>query len=148
MQTMADMETALAATLDWSSVTIATSDASLSALARLRQQWQEEASMRYTPVLRRWLGMQMALTLHPFSGLGHTLTDRITLLGMRMALAKLALLSAHHVHGPLPQEQVVRIIQSLSRFIDHLGDPGFSLAIAGETGWTGEARMHGLIRFA
>lgn len=148
MHTIAAMETALASALDWNSVSITTSDASLPALARLRQQWQEEASILYTPVLRRWLGMQMALALHPFSGLGHTLTDRITLLGMRMALCKLALLSAHHVQGPLAQEHIVRIMQSLSRFIDHLGDPAFSLAIAAETGWTAEARMHGLIRFA
>jgi len=40
---------------------------------------------------------------------------------------------------------VVRIIQSLSRLLDHLGDPAFSLKIYAETGWIKEARMRGLL---
>lgn len=146
MLTITEMQTALASTLDWASVTINTTDASEAALEYLQHLWQTEARTLYTPVLRRWLAMQMSITLHPFSGLGATLTDRITLLGMRLATIKLALLSSHSVNGPLRPENIVRVVQSLSRLLDHLGDPAFSMQIAAETGWSDEARMHGLMR--
>jgi hypothetical protein len=40
---------------------------------------------------------------------------------------------------------VISVVQSLSRFMDHLGDPGFSLQICDETGWNRENRMRGVI---
>ncbi len=146
LQTIADMETALAANLDWANVAITTSDASIPALEHLQRSWYEEAKPLYNPILRRWLAMQISLHLHPFGGLGHNLAQRVTLMGMRLALVKLALASAHALHGPLAQDHIVRIVQSLSRFLDHLGDPAFSMSIATETGWDSEARMHGLLR--
>jgi len=147
METIRDMEAALAATLDWGAVSIATSDASLPALSHLQHCWYNEAKTLYNPILRRWLGMQMALNLHPFGGLGQSLTERVTLLGMRLAITKLALVCGHAKYGALTQDQTVRIVQSLSRFLDHLGDSTFSIAIATETGWINEDRMHGLLRF-
>ncbi len=147
MQTITEMETALCAKLDWKTVTIATSDASPGAHAKLQNLWQGDVKAFYTPILRRWLSMQIAMGLHPFGGLGNTLIERVTLMGMRLATIKLALLASHSISGTyLPPDQVVRIIQSLSRFLDHLGDPAFSMAIATETGWETEARMHGLLR--
>lgn len=145
-QTISDMQTALAATLDWQNVSITTSDASLAAFERLQTSWYTEARNIYTPILRRWLTMQMALHLHPFGGLGATLTERTTLMGMRLAIIKLALASAHSLHGALDEPHIIRIVQSLSRLLDHLGDASFSMAIAEETGWASEARMHGLLR--
>lgn len=146
MQTITEMETALAATLDWGNVTIAISDASEPALHHLQHLWATQARALYTPILRRWLYTQMALILHPFSGLGATLTERVTLMGMRLATIKLALLCAHAHHGALSSENMIRVVQSLSRLLDHLGDPIFSMQIATETGWATEARMHGLLR--
>ena len=145
-QTIEDMESALATKLNWNDVTITTTELSLTSLEQLQQLWAAEAHALYSPLLRRWLHMQIALGLHPFSGLGHTLTERVTLLGMRLALIKLALLCGHATHGSLTQTDCVRIVQSLSRFLDHLGDPSFSMAIATETGWSEEDRIHGLLR--
>ena len=146
MQTITTMETALSATLNWTNVTITTTDTSISALEQLQHSWYNEAQPLYNPILRRWLAMQIALNLHPFAGLGHSISERITLLGMRLATIKLALACAHRLQGALPQADITRIVQSLSRLLDHLGDPAFSIAIATETGWTSEARMHGLMR--
>jgi hypothetical protein len=65
---------------------------------------------------------------------------------VRFATFKLALMSASVIHKiELPEETVVRIAQSLSRFLDHLGDAYFSLKIYGETGWDQEARLRGLL---
>ncbi len=73
--------------------------------------------------------------------------ERATLIGVRLATVRLAFMCACDIHGPqLPQEVVIRLLQSLSRFMDHLGDPAFSLQIYAETGWTKEARMRGHAR--
>lgn len=145
-QTVADMESALAAKLDWNNVTIAISDLhSINALETLRALWQQHAG-HYGPVLRHWLYMQLSMGLHPFAGPGKNPTERITLLGVRMAMLKLALLCSHAVHGPLTDADIVRVTQSLSRLLDHLGDASFSLSICNETGWSQEARMRGLLQ--
>lgn len=145
-QTIADMEKALAVTLDWEQAGIATSDGSLPAYQSLQALWGKEASKTYTPILRRYLQMQVSLALYPFGGFGNTLSERITVIGVRLATIKLALLCGHSIYGAtLPQDVVVRIVQSLSRFMDHLGDPQFSLRIYTETGWLQESRMRGLL---
>jgi len=146
-QTIADMEKALDVTMNWDSVQIQTNDNSLGAYQSLQALWSTEASQHYAPALRRYLQMQMSLALYPYGGFGNTLSERITVIGVRLATIKLALLCSHSIHNAvLPQDVVVRVIQSLSRFMDHLGDPEFSLKIYAETGWTGEARMRGLLQ--
>ncbi len=144
-QTMEDMEKALSVTLDWQNVQIHLSDKSPLALEKMRLRWRQEKT-HYAPVLKRWLQMQLSLALFPFSGFGNTLSERITILGVRLATVKLALMCANSLdNSPLPQDLIVRVIQSLSRFLDHLGDPAFSLSIYNETGWTEESRMRGLL---
>ncbi len=142
-QTIGEMEKALAATLDWEQVHIRLSPDSAGALAALRAAWQESGDY-YTHALRRVLAMQLSLNLFPFAGLGADAVERITFIGVRLATIRLALASAHVLYGALPEAEIVRIIQSLSRFLDHLGDAAFSLSIYGETGWTKEARLLGL----
>ena len=74
------------------------------------------------------------------------LSERITIIGMRLATFKLALQCACYLYGEvLPEETMVRIAQSLARFLDHLGDATFSLSIYNETGWTKEARLRGAL---
>jgi hypothetical protein len=41
--------------------------------------------------------------------------------------------------------QVVRIVQSLSRVLDHLADPELSLKIYEEPGWLREPRLRALM---
>ena len=142
-RTIADIEQALKATLDWQNVQIAVSEGSSAALTAIRQEWQE-AAPHYAHALRRFLAMQLSLGLFPFAGLGSDAVQRITFIGVRLATVKLALMCAHHLHGPLSNEDIVRIIQSLSRFMDHLGSADFSLSIYNETGWTNEARLRAL----
>ncbi|MDX2073094.1 MAG: flagellin lysine-N-methylase [Alphaproteobacteria bacterium] len=139
-KTISDMERSLQATLDWERVQISLGEGSAAALADIRAKWQE-ASPHYAHALRRYLAMQLSLALFPFAGLGGNASERVTFIGVRFATIKLALACAHHLHGPLAGEDIVRIIQSLSRFMDHLGDAAFSLSIYAETGWNKEARL-------
>lgn len=140
-----DMEAALGAKLDWKNVLIDVGDDGATAYEEMKKLWQKNQE-KMQPVLKRYLQMQLSLNLYPFSGLGSNLSERITLIGVRLATIKLALMSScGKFEGALPQEIVVRVVQSVSRFMDHLGDPTFSLQIYEETGWTKETRMRGLL---
>lgn len=144
--TVRDMEQALAVSLDWEKLSIAITDASLPAWQQMQHRWQQEWAAHFAPILRRWLAAQLSVSLFPFAGLGDTLTDRATLLGVRFATVQLALMCACQMKGDIiPPEDVVRVVQSLSRFLDHLADPTLSLHIYSETGWVREPRLRALI---
>jgi lysine-N-methylase len=145
-QTIDDMEKALAVTLDWGAVAIHTTPQSAAAYQQVQAVWREKYAPHYAPLLRRWLQMQLSLSLYPFAGLGATLSERITIIGVRMATIKLALMCGCSItRSVLSQDVVVRVVQSLSRVLDHLGDAAFSLQIYSETGWIQEKRMRALI---
>ncbi|MDE3015902.1 MAG: flagellin lysine-N-methylase [Pseudomonadota bacterium] len=144
-QTIAEMETMLAVSLDWEKILIHADEKSFPAYLKLQTLWKKHGEY-YTPVLRRWLTMQLSLAMYPFGGFGRTLSERVTVIGVRLATFKLALMCGCGMYGAvLPQEAVVRIMQSLSRFMDHLADSAFSLRIYAETGWMEESRMRGLL---
>lgn len=145
-QTVSDMEKALCVTLDWENVTIEASEKSAAAYRRIKAAWQNEATAEFDTILRKWLAMQLSLTLHPFAGLGENISERMTILGVKFATFKLALMCACDTYDRTQREEFApRIAQSLARFLDHLGDAAFSLRIYNETGWTKEARMRGLL---
>jgi hypothetical protein len=139
-KTISEVEQSLQVTLDWQNVQIALRENSGAALAEIQEKWRA-AEPHYAHTLRRYLAMQLSLNLFPFAGLGEDAAEHITFIGVRFATIKLALACAHHLHGTLSNDDIVRIIQSLSRFLDHLGDGAFSLSIYNETGWTKEARL-------
>lgn len=146
-QTVATMEKMLCVTLDWQNVLIHTSNESAPAYKKMSETWNKSAS-RYEIILKCYLEAQLAVALFPFAGLGKKLEDRITIIGVRLATIKLALMCEHAATGAtLSQETIIRVIQSLSRFLDHLGDPAFSLAIYNETGWVKESRLRGLLAY-
>ena len=162
--TIAAMERALATTLDWSSVAISLTPGSKDRLAVMREHWRLEHAPAHRNMFTRWLQFQLSSCLFPFAGLGANPAERITILGVRFATFKLAVMcenanvswrlpgappppDASIAHSALPQEIVVRIAQSLARVLDHLGDPDFSLRIYHEAGWTRETRLRGLVAF-
>ena len=144
--TLRDIEQALHVTLDWERLSIATSEQSLAAWQAMQARWQAEWAAHFAPMLRRWIAAQLAVALFPFGGFGDTLTDRATLLGVRFATLKLALMSACQMKGGLIADaDVVRVVQSLARFLDHLADPALSMQIYSETGWVREPRLRALV---
>jgi lysine-N-methylase len=145
MQTIETMETALHASLDWERVGIMLQPDSAGASERLQAHYKEDAHTVIRPFLRSWLAAQIAMALFPYSGFGATLHDRITTLGVRFAVTKLALLCHHARTKSVIESDAVRILQSLSRFLDHLADPELLLAICKETGWEREARLRALV---
>lgn len=140
------MEQALEIKLDWERLSIQTSEKSWPAYLAMREAWKNDYSDACQPILKRWLQTQLSMALFPFAGFGDTLEDRITIIGVRFATVRLALMSACHIAGvAIPQEEAVVVIQSLARFMDHLADPTLSLQIYTETGWVREARFRSLV---
>lgn len=110
---------------------------SLRQLAHMRAQ-----ATTLQPILQRYVQAQLSQALFPFAGLGEKLTQRITIIGVRLATVKLLLSTLPEVPSV---ESVLSIIQALSRFTDHLADPGLSLQIYEETGWVREPRLRALL---
>lgn len=145
-ETIADIEAALKVKLNWETLGIELSPESEAAYKDMVAQWKEQYAAQFAPVLTQWLQAQLSINLFPFAGLGEDMQARVTILGVRFATVKLALMSACAVKGEaIDEAQTVRIIQSLARFLDHLADPTLSLQIYAETGWVKEARLRALI---
>lgn len=93
------------------------------------------------PLLKRYLAAELSQALFPFSGFGNTLEDRITILGVRFATVKYMLAA----HAPMVTREATTLIARIARFLDHLEDPTFSMAIYREVGWNLEGRLRGLV---
>lgn len=147
MQTIGEMEQALHIRIRMDTLEIVPLPDSIHATASLLAGWQEEWRIGYEPVMRRYLAMQLSLAIFPFGGFGSSLTSRITIIGIRFAYIILGLMSACHLSaGKMSEADIIRVIQSLSRFLDHLGNPEFSLKIYQEAGWLDKARLRGLLQ--
>jgi hypothetical protein len=94
------------------------------------------------PMMRRYLQAQISGTLFPFAGLGDSMAERVTIIGVRLATVKLAL--ATLAEAPA-EAAVIRVVQTLSRLMDHLASPDLMLAMYRETGWVREPRLRSLL---
>jgi lysine-N-methylase len=145
-QTLAEMQSTLAVTIDAENNTLITSEASLRSWHEAVERWKNDYSTTFAPLLRRYLGAQISLNLFPFAGLGETLRDRSIILALRLATMKQALISLCYTTGKMPEQQeIIRVIQSVSRFSDHLANGDASLALYSTVGWTKLARLRGLL---
>jgi hypothetical protein len=115
-------------------------DASAQAVRVMARMRAQDAALQ--PMLRRYLQAQLSQALFPFAGFGTTLSERVTVMGVRLATLRLALATLGDAPG---EAEVVGVVYNLSRFMDHLADPTFSLSIYRETGWVREARLKAII---
>lgn len=137
VQAMAD---ALGASFDEAGAIHLVDDAATRAL-RLMAHMREQ-SPHLAGVMRQYVQAQLSQALFPFAGFGTTLSERITVIGVRFATIKLALAT---LPAAPSEAEVVGVVYTVSRFIDHLADPTLSLNIYRETGWSREARLRALI---
>lgn len=124
--------------------TLTLSDNSLESYRDAQEQWQCQGE-KWQPILKRWIQAQLSISLFPFAGLGETLSDRITIIIVRFATFRLALMAQLSQNGEVTEDDIVRISQSLARFMDHLADPSLSMDIYKETGWNKTARAVGML---
>lgn len=110
-----------------------------SKLVQLQLRWN---SMReeMAPILRRWIQAQLAMTAFPFGGLsGLSDFERTALLVQRFVTMRLVLMC--HIGA-----DHVRVMQVLSRFMDHLADAKLTQMMFRDLGWTSPAQLRQLIR--
>jgi hypothetical protein len=141
---IAPMERALRVSLDWHGAAILTHDDSLAAYQALAVRWGK-AHDALAPVLRRWIQLQLSLAMFPFAGFGDTLTARITVITVRFATLRLALMCAMDENDMVSEEKIIAIAQPLARLLDHLANPAYSLSIYESAGWMRESRLRGLL---
>lgn len=140
--TMQQMFDALHITLDPATLDVMQDPKHLDAAQNLHEKPQNQLQ----PILRRWLAAQFTMMSYPFAGLGETMLERTQLLAVRFATTKLALLAHMDEAGNLPDDATtIRVIQSLSRFLDHLADPELSFRLYEQAGWLTESRLRGLV---
>ncbi len=113
-------------------------------IQNMQRLWEQHSSF-LQPKLKRWLQAQLSVAFFPFSGFGNTLSQRAAIIGIRLSLLKLALMAELQVHGSVSDDNFVRLIQSLARFLDHLADPTLSLHIYEETGWLKPSGLRSLL---
>lgn len=123
---------------------LAVSEHSVANVQKMNALWQQH-SASLQPSLRRWLQAQLSIAFFPFGGFGDNASNRIAIIGVRLATLKLALVADLTLNQKVTEESFTRIVQSLSRFMDHLADPTFSLKIYGETEWLKLQRLRGLL---
>ncbi len=140
---IAAMEQGLCVTIDAHTAAITLTPESAPAAQRLHATWLAQRGPFAAP-LRRWLQMQISIALFPFAGFGDTLTERITVIGVRYATLRLALMCTG-AEKALASARITQTAQALARVLDHLGDPAFSLSIYKEAGWDREERLRGLL---
>jgi lysine-N-methylase len=142
-ETLETMRAALDIHVDHTTGSIAFGANSMSNLDQLREGWKF-VDEQWQPIFKRWIRTQLGMALFPYAGFGETMVDRITILGVRLATVQLALQCQLFQHQTLDEAEAIQIIQSLSRFLDHLADPTLSMQIYQETGWVKTSRLWGL----
>jgi len=135
---------ALDVQVEGASATLQQGAESFKQLQAMQEAWRFSQA-QWQPFLKRWLYAQLSIALFPFAGLGASLSDRMVIIGVRLATLQLALQAHLLVQGTLTEDDALRITQSLARFMDHLADPTLSMQIYTETGWIKRERLWGLL---
>ena len=145
-QTIATMEKAIDCTILWETREITVGEEGYGHYLAQKKRWSLQAEEALAPLLRRWVQAQLAISAFPFGGFAVNLWERMIVFSVRFATVKLALMCHVKEDGTPPDEEtIIRVIQSLSRFLDHLSDAELSLLIYKDRGWTSEGRLRALI---
>ena len=118
-----------------------------SKLAQLNLRWHRGAGEALAPMLRRWIQAQLAMTAFPFGGLsGLNAFEHLAVLVQRFVTMRLALMCHVADDGSIEMATALRVVQVLSRFMDHLADAKLTQMIFRDMAWNSPAQLHQLIR--
>lgn len=135
------MERVLNATINWETMLIGC-ETPVPSWKALMERWASGPVQRFEPILKRWIGTQLSAAFFPFAGFGGTPFERMAILSIRFATMRLGLMS---LPVDSSEEDIIRVVQTLARFMDHLADPTLSLAIYQEAGWMEEEKLRALL---
>jgi hypothetical protein len=122
LKILSDMARMLGAGIDWQELAVTA---------------QQAVTIKYDhqfdQVLTRYLQAQLVINVFPFAGPGATIKRKIIIITIKFALIRLALLP---ILPNINEAEVVRVIQVLSRFLDHLADYELFFLVCEDLGWT------------
>ena len=135
---MRAMEAALGCRFSREERTIGFAPDAANKLVQLNLRWHQQAGTLLAPMLRRWIQAQLAMTAFPFGGLsGLSAFEHTAVLVQRFATMRLALMCHVAEDGTPPDAATaIRVVQVLSRFMDHLADAKLTQMIFRDMGWT------------
>ena len=140
------MERALRIDMHWKNCTMDVSPQSPAQWQQMKTIWREHCEPALRPVLWRWIEAQLTASVFPFALLGETIKEQAQILAVRFATIRLALMSACFLEGQIISEaEQVKIIQSISRLMDHVTDSVYSVTAYNEAGWWRQERLLGIV---
>ena len=142
------MEHALGCQFDRAARTLSFAPDAANRVVQLQARWNIDARAALAPMMRRWIEGQLAMIAFPFGGLtGITTVGRTAMLVQHFATMRLALMCHVAQNGVPPDEATcLRVMQTLSRFMDHLADAKLTTMIHRDLGWTDAAALQALVQ--
>ena len=109
-------------------------------LPQVQELWQRWAQIehKYDDLLNKILHAQLQQNMFPISGLGASEFEKCAILVFKMALVRLCVAAEAVSNG---DADVVKIVQSLSRFLDHLASPQLLISSITDNGWVSISRL-------
>jgi hypothetical protein len=142
------MEAALGCQFDRAARTLSFAPDAAVRVAQLQARWNIDAQAALAPMMRRWIQGQLTMTAFPFGGLTNlTMIGRTAMLVQHFVTMRLALM-CHVAQNAVPPDEAtyLRVMQTLSRFLDHLADAKLTTMIHRDLGWTDAAALQALIQ--
>lgn len=143
--TLRDMEAALEVRVHWGDATVSDVSRAPAAWERMQHSWAQHGAA-LTPLLHRWLAAEVSHMVFPFTGMSISPKTRATVLALHFATVRLALIAACHVkEAVIDESQQLRIIQSISRTVDHTVEQKPFFSAYNQPDWYHENRLRSLI---
>lgn len=133
-EVMVVVEKVLGIKIDYRNVRILADGGNLETVEKIRKEWNEKYSDYFADVLSRVLIAELSLKLYPFAGMGDSVFEKTAIIAFKHSFIKLVIM-CHAAHHGSRNVDVVKIIQSISRFMDHLSGSELVLKIFEDNGW-------------
>lgn len=96
-------------------------------------------------ILKKYIQALLVNSSYPFSSFDFLPSEHIAIITVKSAILKIILVCFTENQRLPDQVKIIEIIQTFSRFIDHLSQPKIFLLILKDFGWLNEATIGGLL---
>ncbi len=147
LEALAVMENVFQIRINWDSSEIILGSNSIAIYENLFSVWKSPANKNTLETFRRYIQAELALNLFPYSNSsGTTISEQAMILSFKFAFIRLALIGYLQGDGlSLKQETIVKVIQGISRFLDHTREIKLLLSTYEGFGWDEEAHLKSML---
>jgi hypothetical protein len=120
---------------------------SLNAYLDMREKWSKNYNQEIDGILKRYLMLEMTYNSFPFLGIGEKTSQKAISIAVKFSIIKLVLMTYMKDDGAFPsQDEIVKVIQVISKVLDHIPNPKTFLLNIEDAGWFRESRAYGLLQ--